>query len=59
MAGPGKEIGVFQEKVPHLEVEINIIETRVEMKTEDRVGIVPETERKDPDINQGQDQAPV
>ena len=37
MAGPGKEIGVVQEKVPNLELEINIIEIRVEMKTEDRV----------------------
>ena len=29
----GKEIGVVQEKVLNLEVEVNIIEIRVEMKT--------------------------
>ena len=57
MAGPGKEIGVVQEKVPNPDVEINIIEIKVEMKPGDRVGIVPETERIDPDLNQGQDQA--
>ena len=59
MAGPGKEIGAVQEKVPNPEVEINIIEIRVEMKTEDRVGIIQETEKIDPDLSQGQDQAPM
>ena len=46
MAGPGKEIGVVQEKVPNLEVETNIIEIRVEMKIGDRVEIVPERQRE-------------
>ena len=59
MAGSGKEIGVVQEKVPNPEVEINIIEIRVEMKIGDRVQIVPETEKIDPDLSQGQDQAPM
>ena len=57
MAGPGKEIGVVQKKVPNLEVEIKPIEIRVEMKTEDRVGIVPETEKIDLDLSH--DQAPM
>ena len=59
MAGLGKEIGVVQEKVPNSEVEINIIETRVEMKTGDRVEIVPETETIDLDLSQGQDLTPM
>ena len=59
IAGPGKEIGVVQEKVSNPEVEINIIEIRVEMKIGDRVEIVPETEKIHPDLNQGQDQAPM
>ena len=59
MAGPGKEIGVVQEKVPNLEVETNIIEIRVEMKIGDRVEIVPETDKIDLDLSQGQDQAPM
>ena len=46
-AGPGKEIGAVQENVPNLEVEINIIEIRVEMETEDKVGIIQETEKID------------
>ena len=58
MAGPGKEIGAVQEKVPNLEVEINIIEIRAEMKIGDRVGIIQETEKIDLDLSQGQDQAP-
>ena len=37
MADPGKQIGVVQEKVPNLEVEIK---TRIEMKTGDRVEII-------------------
>ena len=57
MVGPGKEIGVVQEKVPNLEVEINIIESRVEMEIEDRVGIIQETEKIDLDLSQ--DQAPM
>ena len=52
--GPGIEIGVVQENVPNPEVEINLIEIRVEMKIEDRVEIIPER-----DLNQGQDQAPM
>ena len=56
MAGPGKEIGVVQEKVPNLEVEIKI---RIEMKIEDRVEIIQETETIDLDLSQGQDQAPM
>ena len=52
----GKEIGVVQEKVPNLEVEIK---NRIEMKTGDRVEIIQETETIDPDLNKGQDQAPV
>ena len=59
MAGPGKEIGVVQEKVPNPEVGINVIEIRVEMKTGDRVEIIPETETIDLDLSQGQDQAPM
>ena len=59
MAGPGKEIRVVQEKVPNLEVETNTIQTRVEMKIGDRVGIIQETEKIDPDLSQGQDQAPM
>ena len=59
MVGPGKEIGVVQEKVPNLEVEINIIEIRVEMEIEDRVGIIQGTEKIDLDLSQDQDQAPV
>ena len=55
----GKEIGVVQEKVPNQEVEINIIEMRVEMKIEDRVEIIQETETIDLDLSQGQDQAPM
>ena len=50
----GIEIGVVQEKVPNPEVEINLIGIRVEMKIEDRVEIIPET-----DLNQGQDQIPM
>ena len=57
VVGPGKEIGVVQEKVPNLEVEINIIEIRVEMKIGHRVEIVPETKKIYPDLSQGQDQA--
>ena len=52
--GKGIEIGVVQEKVPNPEVEINLIDIRVEMKIGDRVEIIPET-----DLNQGQDQVPV
>ena len=48
MAGPGKEIGAVQEKVPNLEVETNTIEIRVEMKIGDRVGIIQETEKNRP-----------
>ena len=59
MAGQGKEMGAVQEKVPNLEVETNTIETRVEMEIGDRVGIIQETEKIDPDLSQGQDQAPV
>ena len=59
MAGPGKEIGAVQEKVPNLEVEINIIEIGVEMEIRDRVGIIPETEKIDLDLSQDQDQAPM
>ena len=59
MAGPGKEIGAVQEKVLNLEVETNTIETRVEMEIGDRVGIIQETEKIDPDLSQGQDQAPM
>ena len=55
MTGPGKEIGAVQEKVPNLEVETNTIETRVEMGIGDRVGIIQETEKIDPHLNQGQD----
>ena len=50
----GIEIEAVQEKVPNPEVEINLIGIRVEMKIEDRVEIIPET-----DLNQGQDQVPV
>ena len=57
VAGPGKEIGAVQEKVPNLEVEINTIEIRVEMVAGDRVEIIQETEKIDPDLSQGQDQA--
>ena len=59
MAGPGKEIGVVKEKVPNLEVEINIIEIRVEMKIEDRVEIIKKTKTMDLDLSQGQHQAPI
>ena len=59
VAGPGKEIGAVQEKVPNPEVEINIIEIRVEIEIEDRVKIIQETEKIDPDLNQGKDQAPM
>ena len=49
----------MQEKVSNLEVEINIIEIRVELEIGDRVGIIQETEKIDPDLSQGQDQAPM
>ena len=55
MAGPGKEIRAVQEKVPNLEMELHIIEIRVEMEIEDRVGIIQETKKIDPDLSQGQD----
>ena len=38
-------------------METNIIEIRVEIKIGDRVGIIQETEKIDPDLSQGQDQA--
>ena len=50
-AGPGKEIGAVQEKVPNLEVETNTTETRVEMETGNKVGIIQETEKIDPDLS--------
>ena len=40
-------------------MEINIIEIRVEMEIEDRVGIIQETEKIDLDMSQDQDQAPM
>ena len=40
-------------------MEINIIQIRVEMEIEDRVGIIQETEKIDLDLSQDQDQAPV
>ena len=59
MAGQGKEIEAVQEKVPNLELESNTIENGVEMEIGNRVGIIQETEKIDPDLSQGQDQAPV
>ena len=52
-------MGVVQEKVPILEVETNIIGIKVEMEIGDRAGIVQETEKIDPDLSPGQDQAPI